>query len=600
MLLGILFVALTARFLLPHRDLEKETAVSAGSGQAVSPASLISDERYQLEERLFTAQIAPDSPLAGKTLTESRLGDVLGVNVVGIIRNGRTNLAPMPTAVLLGGDQLLVVGRQEQVALLSKQQLDVVPALAGETMTGVETAVLVLMPGSTLVGQTLAAIDFRNRFGVNVMAITRGESTIVDDLAQERLHVQDKMVVQGNPVQIANLAAQADFTQTVGETAEFTQMGKNLLLLHVPPDSSLVGQTLGQSQLGTVMGLTVLGRMAGEQIEPLSSANEILQADDMLLVKGTPDDLAVLSQLATLQVAQADLSVEALETEQVGLVQATLSPYTSVAGKTLREIHFREKFGLTVVAVWRGGRPYRHDLAEMPLRLGDGLLLYGPRSARPVLAAEPDFILLEAADQPALQTQKAPLALFIMALVLLPVIFDVLPISIAAVVGALLMVITRCLSMDEAYRQIEWKAVFLIAGMLPLGIAMQTSGTADFLAQGMITAVAPLGVLAIVAALFLLTNVASQIMPSAVVVVLMAPIALTTAADLSVSPFSLMMTIAIAASVSFISPVGHPANVLVMGPGGYRFVDYVKLGLPLTLVVFVLTMLLLPLFWPLQ
>jgi len=186
-----------------------------------------------------------------------------------------------------------------------------------------------------------------------------------------------------------------------------------------------------------------------------------------------------------------------------------------------------------------------------------------------------------------------------MALVLLPVILNWLPIAIAAVMGALLMVIAGCLSMDEAYRQIEWKAVFLIAGMLPLGIAMQSSGTADFLAQVMITAVAPLGIMAVVAALFLLTNIASQIMPSAVVVVLMVPIVLTTAVDLTVSPYSLMMTIAIAASVSFISPVGHPANVLVMGPGGYRFSDYVKLGLPLTLILFVATMLLLPLFWPL-
>ena len=190
--------------------------------------------------------------------------------------------------------------------------------------------------------------------------------------------------------------------------------------------------------------------------------------------------------------AQANLDVNDLETELVGLTQVTLSPYTSVATKTLREIHFREKFGLTVVALWRGGRPYRHDLADMPLRMGDGLLLYGPRSARPVLAAEPDFILLEAEDQPPLKTQKAPLAVLIMALILLPVILNWIPIAIAAVVGALLMVITRCLNMDEAYRQIEWKAVFLIAGMLPLGIAMQTSGTADFLAQGMITAVSPL------------------------------------------------------------------------------------------------------------
>jgi len=594
MLLGIFSIALAGRYLLPNRDVEKETAVSAPT--SASP----SDDRYHLQDYLFTAQLASHSPLAGKTLVESRLGDVLGVTVVGILRNGHTNLAPSPTAVLQSGDKMLVIGRREEVEKLRQQQLTVMPAAASAPVRGVETAVFNLIPGSTLAAKTLAEVDFRGRFGVNVLALRSDKKQRTRGLAQEKLHVHDKLVVQGNPVQIANLAAQPDFTQIAGETAEFTQMGGNLLLLRVPSNSALVGQTLRESHLGDVMGLTVLGRVQEGQFESLSAMDDRLQADDALLVQGMPDDLAALTQLATLEVAPDCSDLEQLETEKVGLAQATLSPYTAVVGKTLSDIHFREKFGLTVVAIWREGRPYRHRLATMPLQLGDGLLLYGPRSARPVLAAEPDFILLEATDQPALKMRKAPVALFIMALVLLPVILNWLPISITAVMGALLMVITGCLSMDEAYRQIEWKAVFLIAGMLPLGIAMQTSGTADFLAQGMITAVAPLGMLAVVAALFLLTSVASQIMPNAVVTVLMAPIVLTTAVDLNLSPYSLMMTVAIAASASFISPVGHPANILVMGPGGYRFSDYIKLGLLLTVVIFVATMLLLPMFWPLQ
>ena len=163
------------------------------------------------------------------------------------------------------GDQLLVVGRREQVALLGQQQLEVVPAASGVKVTGVETAVLVLMPGSTYVGKTLIDINFRGQFGVNVLAIRRGDKVIDNGLTHESLHVQDEIVVQGNTFQIANLADQPDFKQIAGETAEFTQMGKNLLLLHVPTDSALVGQTLRQSQLGDVMGLTVLGRLHGRK-----------------------------------------------------------------------------------------------------------------------------------------------------------------------------------------------------------------------------------------------------------------------------------------------------------------------------------------------
>jgi di/tricarboxylate transporter len=160
------------------------------------------------------------------------------------------------------------------------------------------------------------------------------------------------------------------------------------------------------------------------------------------------------------------------------------------------------------------------------------------------------------------------------------------------------MVLTGCLSMEEAYRFIEWRAVFLISGMLPLGIAMENSGTAQILANGMVDALGPYGPIAIIGGLFLLTSLASQLMPNPVVTVLMAPIAINTAINIGLSPYTFMMAVAISASASFLSPVGHPANVLVMGPGGYRFNDYFKVGLPLTVLIMLLTLLLLPIFWP--
>jgi di/tricarboxylate transporter len=189
-------------------------------------------------------------------------------------------------------------------------------------------------------------------------------------------------------------------------------------------------------------------------------------------------------------------------------------------------------------------------------------------------------------------------ALAIMAAVLVPVILGWLPIYIAVVVGAASMVLTRCLTMEEAYRYIEWKAVFLIAGMLPLGTALDNTGAARLLAEGVVGVVGPFGPHAVLAGLMLITFMATSVIPTAALVVLMVPIALKTAVGLGISPYPLMMGIAMAASSSFTSPVSHPANVLVMGPGGYRFIDYVKLGLPLTLVVFVILMIFIPFFWP--
>jgi di/tricarboxylate transporter len=290
--------------------------------------------------------------------------------------------------------------------------------------------------------------------------------------------------------------------------------------------------------------------------------------------------------------------IEKLESERIGLVEAMLSPYTRLAGKTLNELHFRAKYGLNVLAIWRGGRPYRSNLRDMALQFGDALLLYGPREKSRVLGSDPDFLVLTTEDQEPPLFKKAPIALIIMVGVLASVILGWLNIAIATIVGVVLMVTTRCLSMEEAYRAIQWKAIFLIAGMLPLGIAMQKSGAAIYLANGMIDLVGHLGAFAVMVGLFLLAALASQVMPNPAVVVLLAPIAIHTATNMGISPYPMMMTVAIAASASFLSPVGHAANVLVMGPGGYRFIDYLKLGFPLTLVIMAVVLFLMPILWP--
>jgi len=216
-----------------------------------------------------------------------------------------------------------------------------------------------------------------------------------------------------------------------------------------------------------------------------------------------------------------------------------------------------------------------------------------------MLASDPDFLVLAEEIQEEPRLKKIPLALLIMAAVLVPVILGWLPIYISAIAGAALMILTGCLNMDEAYRFIDWRAVFLMAGMLPLGIAMENTGTAQFLAGGVIALVGDLGPLAILAAVFILTSLASQVMPNAATAVLLFPIALNTAANLGISPYPLMMTVAVSASAAFLSPVGHAANVLILGPGGYRFRDYLRVGIPLTLVVLAVVLLVLPIFWPL-
>jgi di/tricarboxylate transporter len=317
-------------------------------------------------------------------------------------------------------------------------------------------------------------------------------------------------------------------------------------------------------------------------------------------VKATSEALQSLRGLHSLTLDTDETpDLAELESHSVGLSEVVLSPHTRLDGTTLRRIHFREKYGLTVLAVWRQGKAYRAELRDMELRFGDALLLYGNRDRLKVLGGEPDFIVLTESVQRAPLREKARTATVVAVLVLVSAVLGLLPIAIAAVVGAVAMVLTGCLNMRQAHRAINWPVVFIIAGMLPLGIAMQETGAAALIANKTVELVGSSGPMAVLAAMFLLSAVASQVMPNAAVAVLLAPIVMNVAADMGVSPYPLLMGVAVSASAAFMSPVAHPSNSLVMGPGGYRFKDFVRVGLPVTVVVMIAALLVLPMVWPL-
>ncbi|MDX1689004.1 MAG: SLC13 family permease [Candidatus Promineifilaceae bacterium] len=591
---GILFIALAGRHLLPVRDTRHDWRQDDDS----------LGELYDLEERLFVLQLPQETPLAGKTLVDSRIGVALGLNVVGIIRDGQTNLAPGPETVLHGGDRLLVAGAADRLAELGERDVVIVAdeSLSVSTLTSgqIQLAEVTLAPGSAYHGQTLHQIDFRARYGANVLAIWREGSVRRTDLQDVPVRRGDTMLVQGTDEQLKRLAGSPDFLVSSAGTSSLYRLHERLVALRVPPGSPLAGKSLVESRLGDAFDLLVLGIVRDGETILMPPPTAELQAGDTLIVEGRLQDLAILHGLQELEVdARARPDVDELESARVGMVEAVLSPHTTLVGKSLRDLFFREKYQLNVLAVWRAGRAYRTGLRDMELRFGDTLLLFGPWEKLHLLSRDPDLLVLTEELQEPVRLEKAPLAALIMLGFIVAVAAGLLPIAVGAVIAATLMVVTGCLDMEEAYRHIQWPAVFLIAGMLPLGIAMSSSGAAQFAAEGVISAVGALGPLAIVAGLFLLTSLASQIMPNPVVVVLMAPIALTTAADLGLSPTALLIAIAVAAGASFLSPVGHPANVLIMGPGGYRFSDYLRVGLPLTLVVFLVTLLVLPFVWPL-
>ncbi|WP_319408028.1 SLC13 family permease [uncultured Desulfosarcina sp.] len=599
---GIAFVTLIGTRLLPKRDMARETA-----------AGRLPDFRshYRLQEHLFQIKIPDGSALVGKTLAKSRLGAALGLTVVGITRGGATLLAPPITEVIHNDDLLIVEGSLDQIQEMNHwgQLLTEIDAIGLDTLFthGMQVARLGLNPGGAYEGHTLSEIGFRNRFGLNVLAIDRGGRQIDEDLKFQPLKSGDTIIVHGPSGKLAELEDDEHFLPavilTAGDVAQHANLDQRLRQLRVPVASKLIGLTLSESRLGDAVDVQILCLVRRDGTAMIPTSDDRFEADDRLIVSGTADMISILLMqgLQGMFVEDSTHSPDPsmLEDDQVGLVEVMLSPHSVLSGMTLRRMNFREKYGLTVLAIWRKGTAYREDLRDMALHFGDALLLYGPWDKLNLLGREPDFLVLTEAAQEAPREEKAKAALTIMVAVLIPVIMGWMPIYIAVVIGAAFMVLTRCLTMEEAYRYIEWKAVFLIAGMLPLGTALDNTGAARLLAEGVVGTLGPFGPYAVLFGMLAITFIATSIIPTAALVVLMVPIALKTAASLGISPYALMMGIAMAASSSFTSPISHPANVLVMGPGGYRFIDYVKVGVPLTLVVLVVLMIVLPIFWPL-
>ena len=596
---GIAFVAFVGRHLLPQRDVAKESSVQT---------KIDWQSQYDLEERLFHVRIPRGSSLAEKTLAQIRMGSVLGWNVIGITRGERTILAPGPTDMLHFGDRLTVEGRIEalnelknwQELIIEESGIDLSKPYSSEVKLGE-----VLLPGnSRFVGSTLNYLGFRARFGLNVLAIRRGEQIMRTNLQDEKLQRGDMLLVAGTEEHLQNLEETKGFDQfryvQQSELTNTYHLQEQLMVMRVPSNAALVGKSLKESRLTDTLGSRVLGILRGDNPIIMPEPQEILKVDDRLVVEGRQRDFDNLRALEELEIERRDdTEINKMVTGDAGLVEAILSPQTTLEGKTLRQINFREKFGLNVLALWRKGSAYRSNLRDMELRFGDALLLLGPKAKLRLLGLEPDMIVLTETAQEELRTEKMKFSILIMMAVLLPVILGWVQIYIAAVVGAALMVLVGCLSMKEAYLQIEWKAVFLIAGMLPLGTALDQTGAAKLIAEGVVALVGPFGPQSVMLGLVMLTFLATCFVPTAALVVLMAPIALNTSANMGLSPHGLMMAIAMAASASFMTPVSHPANILVMGPGWYRFTDYLKIGGLLTLVILVVLMLILPVFWPL-
>lgn len=323
-----------------------------------------------------------------------------------------------------------------------------------------------------------------------------------------------------------------------------------------------------------------------------------LQAHDVLIVSGKAEEIFKLKDEVGLEIRpEVEYAHPWQKSDKIQRLEATLAPHASFIGHTLAELDFHNRYGVTVLAIARHGTLLRGQLSQIPLQFGDTLLLQGPEQ-RLAQIPKDHFILMSPLALKALRTEKAPVALLVFAGVLALAAFGLLHISVAGALGAVLMVLTRCLSVEEAYQSIDWMVIFLLAGMIPAGIALEKTGAAQLLAEFILKGIGSFGPLFVLGALLAFTSLITEILSNAAAAVLLAPIAISLATQLGVSPYPFLMGVAVAASSSFMTPISHQSNTLVFGPGGYKFSDYVRVGAGLNVLVWVIAMLLIPRLWP--
>ncbi|KFN46647.1 hypothetical protein N787_09610 [Arenimonas metalli CF5-1] len=383
---------------------------------------------------------------------------------------------------------------------------------------------------------------------------------------------------------------------------ETYELGKYITELRVMPDSPLIGKSVSTSQLAEKHSVYVLELLRGEDKHWAPRA-ELLREGDVLLVRGDWEKLKALKDSAKLELEpefklqDSQFTGEDGDAAQV-LVEAMVAPGARLIGLTLRELDFQWNYNATVLAVHRRGEVLREQIKDVSLNVGDVLLLLCPRAELAAIRANQNLVVLNERGDANPPRSKALLAIGIMVAAIGVAALGWLPIVASSILGGIALVATRCIGNDQAYQAVDWRVIVLLAGVLPLGIAMQKSGLAQGVADFSVNWVGAFGPLAVLAAVYLVTATLTELMSNNAAAVLITPIAYSTAVSMDVSPTPFLVAVLFAASTSFATPVGYQTNTMVYNAGNYRFVDFMKMGIPLNLLFWGMAVYFIPRFFP--
>jgi di/tricarboxylate transporter len=388
-------------------------------------------------------------------------------------------------------------------------------------------------------------------------------------------------------------------TVTSSDLYETYELGQRLWEVQIPAGTWLANREIRHSGIGEKLGLTIVGIWRGHRAILSPNPDEIIEPYDYLLVMGQEERVVQLTEWGAVFQGRHYSPNGDEHNYAVELTEVIIPPRSEAVGKTLTEVDFRNKYGLTAVALWREGRSYRTDVGRFPLQVGDAILMVGAVSRIKSLAADRNYLVLGGDfEHSPIYPNKAIPTLIITAIVLIAAILDLFPLPMVVLAGTAAVILTGSIKMEEAYQSVEWQVIFLIAGMLPLSVALVNTGLADRIGLFMVENLAGFGPLLFISGLFILTVLVAQVVGGQVTALVVGPIAISAVLQVDTdSAQAMAVVVAIGCSTAFLTPIAHPVNILMMGPGGYTFGDFFKVGVGMTLVVFFTLIIGLILFW---
>ncbi|MGF1494649.1 MAG: SLC13 family permease [Microcoleaceae cyanobacterium] len=362
----------------------------------------------------------------------------------------------------------------------------------------------------------------------------------------------------------------------------------------ISPNSSLVGQTLNESEIQRKFDVDVLELVRDKTHLPQPLADKVLQPNDILIIRSSREDLLRIREDRGLEILpdvqfQEESIESVLSSGEEKIAEVLILSNSRLIGTTLKDLRFRQRYNATVIAIRRGAELVQGRLGRIPLRFGDLLLVQGPKQSFVGLQTTRELLVLEERNVENLRRDKAVAALAIVAGVILLAAFNIVPILVSALAGVVLMVMTGCLKPGEIYGAVRWDVIFLLAGLIPLGIAMEKSGATQWLSNQLISIGGNLSGYWILTFFFIVTVVLTEMLSNNASVLLMIPIAVEVAKTLDLNPFAFMFAVTFAASCSFMTPIGYQTNTMVYSPGGYKFFDFARVGTPLTIMMAIIT-----------